>query len=213
LSEEKSSHQKTIDDSLNVLGVSQKSIEDKNLLINENSYKIKMLEEYMRYMRQQHFSASSQNLNDAQLRLFDEAELSPKDDSIEQDDVTQDAAQQRKKKHAFIPDGLPNTDIIHDLPEDEKVCPHDGSALRYYTDECSKQLDYVQAKVTVLNHTNRKYLSLVVMTIGSRLKIPLSRLKNVSLQPTYLHKLPHKNIVMVCLFIAKGLYFRVWAWN
>ena len=128
------------------------------LLSEEKDAHQKTVEEYIRYMTQQRFGASSEKLNDAQLGLFDEVELLSTDDEPEQDNITQVPAHQRKKKRVSIPENLPNTDVIHDLSENEKVCPHDGSALRHYSDECSKQLDYVPAKITVLNHIRRKYL-------------------------------------------------------
>jgi transposase len=134
-----------------------KAILEKEALISQKSDKISTLEEYIRYMTQQRFGASSEKLSPNQLGLFDEAELLS-DDVEAQESHTQVPAHQRKKKRPSIPDHLPVTDIIHDLPEDEKFCPHDKQALRHFSDECSKQLDYIPAKITVLNHIRRKYM-------------------------------------------------------
>jgi len=90
------------------------------------------------------------------LGLFDEAELLSDEDNVEES-TTLVPAHQRKKKRLSIPDDLPVTDIIHDLPEHEKFCPHDKQALRHFSDECAKQLDYIPAKITVFNHVRRKY--------------------------------------------------------
>lgn len=147
-----------------VLDSQQKSIEikDKNLvkqdaLLVKKTNKIATLEEYIRYMAQQRFGASSERFVADQLGLFDEAELLSDEDAPAEACVTV-PAHQRKKKRQSIPDNLPTTDIIHDLADDEKFCPHDNQALKHFGDECSKQLDYIPAKITVLNHIRRKYV-------------------------------------------------------
>ena len=129
----------------------------KDAQITKKSDKIATLEEYIRYMTQQRFGASSEKWSPDQLGLFDEAEILTDEDDA-QESTTFVPAHQRKKKRLSIPDDLPVTDIIHDLPEDEKFCPHDNQALKHFSDECSKQLDYIPAKVTVLNHVRRKYM-------------------------------------------------------
>jgi transposase len=148
-----------------VLDDNEKSLLKKDIQLNKKdaqltnkSDKIATLEEYIRYMTQQRFGASSEKWSPDQLGLFDEAEiLSDEDDAVEES-TTLVPAHQRKKKRLSIPDDLPVTDIIHDLPEDEKFCPHDNQALKHFSDECHKQLDYIPAKVTVLNHIRRKYM-------------------------------------------------------
>src|SRR5882724_11106030 len=59
----------------------------------------------------------------------------------------EELAQQRKQ----------SAEVIHDLAEHEKVCPHDGSALQVIGQESSEQLDYVPATVRVLKHICLKY--------------------------------------------------------
>lgn len=115
------------------------------------------LEEYIRYTTQQRFRTSSKKWSPDQLGLFDEAEILSDEDAVEEN-TTLVSTHQRKKKRLSIPDDLPVTDIIYDLTEDEKFCPHDNQALRNFSDECHKQLDYIPAKVTVLNHVCRKYM-------------------------------------------------------
>jgi len=140
-----------------VLDGKDKSLLKKDFQITKKSDKIATLEEYIRYMTQQRFGASSEKWSPDQLGLFDEAELLSDEDDA-QESTTLVPAHQRKKKRLSIPDDLPVTDIIHDLAEDEKFCPHDNQALRHFGDECHKQLDYIPAKVTVLNHVRRKYM-------------------------------------------------------
>jgi hypothetical protein len=44
-------------------------------------------------------------------------------------------------------DNLPRVDIIHDLPEAEKICPKDGTPLERITEEESQPIDYIPARV------------------------------------------------------------------
>ena len=48
-------------------------------------------------------------------------------------------------------------EVIHDLPESEKVCERDGTALERIGEETSEQLDYQPAKVRVIRHVRPKY--------------------------------------------------------
>jgi transposase len=45
----------------------------------------------------------------------------------------------------------------HELPEDERVCPHDGAALREIGGEVSEQMDVVPQQVRVIRHERVKY--------------------------------------------------------
>jgi len=56
-----------------------------------------------------------------------------------------------------LPENLPRVEVIHDLPESEKVCPHDGAALTVIGQDITEQLDYVPATVRVLQHICLKY--------------------------------------------------------
>ena len=152
-----SEYEISLDDKEKTIADKDKTLLKNELLISKKSDKISTLEEYIRYMTQQRFGASSEKWSPDQLGLFDEAELLSDEGEVEES-TTEVPAHQRKKKRPAIPDHLPVTDIIHDLPEDEKFCPHDQTPSRHFSDECSKQLDYIPAKITVLNHIRRKYM-------------------------------------------------------
>jgi transposase len=47
--------------------------------------------------------------------------------------------------------------LRHELPEGERVCPHDGTALREIGVEVSEQLDIVPQQVRVIRHERVKY--------------------------------------------------------
>jgi transposase len=47
--------------------------------------------------------------------------------------------------------------VIHDLPDAEKFCPHDGTALKQMGSETHDQLDIIPATIQVLHHIRLKY--------------------------------------------------------
>jgi transposase len=56
-----------------------------------------------------------------------------------------------------LPSDLPRQKVIHDLPEDEKPCPCCGVMRHVIGQEISEQLDYVPAKLTVIEHVRLTY--------------------------------------------------------
>ena len=59
----------------------------------------------------------------------------------------------RKKLSA----ALPRVDVIHDLPEDQKICVADGTKLERIGEEISEQLDFKPAQARVLRNVRPKY--------------------------------------------------------
>jgi len=47
--------------------------------------------------------------------------------------------------------------VRHELPESERVCPHDGAALTEIGVEASEQLDIIPQQVRVIRHERVKY--------------------------------------------------------
>jgi len=56
-----------------------------------------------------------------------------------------------------LPDHLPRVDVIHELPESERRCDHDGRLLSEIDEVISEQLDIIPAKIQVLRHIRKKY--------------------------------------------------------
>ena len=67
-------------------------------------------------------------------------------------------AEHKRKKRGRkpLPADLPRVEVIHDLPENEKVCACGTQLSRIGEDTCEK-LDYIPAKVRVLRHIRYKY--------------------------------------------------------
>lgn len=136
-------------------------------LQQENDFlkeKIASLEEQMDYyknaflqLHKKQFSASSEKLSVDQLGLFNEAEAIEEEGCCEEETVTVQSHIRQKKSRVSIPQNLPREDIIHDLPEEEKICPHDGAELKCIGSEDHEQLDIIPAQIKVIRHKRLKY--------------------------------------------------------
>lgn len=130
-------------------------------LAQQKSY-IRHLEEYLKQLRQKPFSPSSEKLSPDQLPIFNEAEEVEQTNQAEADaeptdTVTVAAHQRNTRPRVSLPAHLPREEVIHDLPEADKVCPHDGSVLKPIGSDDSEQLEYIPAQLKVLLHKRLKY--------------------------------------------------------
>ena len=130
--------------------------------------RIQFLYEQFVLYRHKMFGSSSEALAN-QARLFDEAEIlagaAPQAEDDEaaapQDTDAGVAAEAPKKakargKRAPLPAELPRVDVIHDVPEADRVCAC-GTPMVLIGEEVSEQLDIVPMKIQVLRHIRRRY--------------------------------------------------------
>jgi transposase len=133
-------------------------ISENQKIIQQKDSRIKFLEEYIQSLKHKHFGSSSEKLDAIQPDLFTEAEDTEAVALVEETDNTVIIAEHtRAKKRVSIPVDLPRVVIIHDLPEHEKVCPHDGTTLICIGHETHEQLDIIPAKIEVQQHQRLKY--------------------------------------------------------
>jgi transposase len=121
-------------------------------LLGENT----LLLEQIRHLRQLLFGRRSEKLpadsTMTQLPLFD----LPEPDHIEPAKVEVEPHSRKKPGRKPLPPELPRVEIIHDLPEEAKVCAC-GGRLSQIGEEVSEQLDIIPAKIQVLRHVRPKY--------------------------------------------------------
>jgi transposase len=137
-------------------------IASRDAAIKQRDVQIKLLMEQVRLLKAQKFGASSEQHSPDQLRLlFNEAESLAAATASSNDEVASiiiPAHERKARGHRkALSAELPRIEIIHDLPESEKVCGHDGNALKVIGQDTSEQLDYVPAKLRVLKHVQLKY--------------------------------------------------------
>jgi transposase len=104
------------------------------------------------------YAASSEKLSPDQIRLFDEAEAETQTAAPAEDEtVTVPAHARRKRGRKKLPEALPRVEVIHELPDSERVCPHDGNPLTEIGAVTSEQLDIIPAKIQVIRHIRKQY--------------------------------------------------------
>lgn len=89
-----------------------------------------------------------------QLNFFE----TPEEPAIEKAviDITVPAHARKKSGRKPLPDALPRKEIIHDIPEAQKLCEC-GSILNRIGEEISEQLNYIPATLEVIRHIRPKY--------------------------------------------------------
>jgi len=124
---------------------------------------IERLRSQLRLLLAQRFGAKSERVegDSAQLGLFDEAEADAREDDAADDEtgtVTTVVGHTRARGHRRpLPAHLPREEVVHDVAEADKRCPHDGTPLEVMGEETSEQLDIVPASIRVLHHRRLKY--------------------------------------------------------
>lgn len=124
--------------------------------------RIDLLEEENRWLKSQLFGRSSektqaQDLNPEQAWLFNEAEALARAAASAPQSVTIPAHERGKGGRKKLAASLPRVDVVHDLPEDQKVCAADGTTLERIGEEISEQLDFRPASVRVIRNIRPKY--------------------------------------------------------
>lgn len=134
------------------------ALDEKNKVIEQKNHYILQLEDALKQQRQKLFGASSEKISAVQYGLFNEAEAIEEAVEPEENLVTTVASHTRQKKpRVSIPDDYPREEIIYDLDESDKTCPHDGTELKIIGSDDHEQLDIIPAQVKVIRHKRLKY--------------------------------------------------------
>jgi transposase len=137
--------------------------------------RVQELYEQIALARRRMFGRSSEALGTDQLRLglFNEPEAllpgtTEADDHIElppaqEDDSGNDsksidtqAAKRARGKRKALPPELPRVDVIHDLPERDRLCVC-GTPMVEIGEEVSEQLDIIPMQIRVIRHVRKRY--------------------------------------------------------
>ena len=123
-----------------------------------------LLKEQLKAYERRLFGAKSEARSADQRDLFlNEAEaLAPTAGTLpaqEEDEAETQVAGHARKKPGRKPldPALPREVVRYELPESERVCPHDGSVLVEIGVEVSEQLDIIPQQVRVIRHERVKY--------------------------------------------------------
>jgi transposase len=141
-------------------------IAEREAVIADREQLVAQLQEQVRLLKAWQYAARSEKaksrLAEDQYSLFDEAELAAiqavrEPETGEEAEATEVAGHSRRKRgRRPISDAYPRVDVIHDIPEEEKVCAC-GRALTRIGEETSEKLDVVPQKIQVIRHIRPKY--------------------------------------------------------
>jgi transposase len=125
--------------------------------------KVLSLQEQLNLALARRYAASSEKLSPDQIRLFNEAEVDAALDDGDHDEadpeetVAVPAHSRKKGGRKPLPDTLPRVEVIHEIPEDQRQCPHDGQVLAEINQVVSEQLDIIPAQIRVIRHIRKQY--------------------------------------------------------
>lgn len=124
--------------------------------------RIDLLEEENRWLKSQLFERSSEKtpaeeISPEQAWLFNEAEALARAAESAPQSIAIPAYERGKGGRKKLSASLPRVDVVHDLPEDQKRCTADGTALERIGEEVSEQLDFKPASVRVIRNIRPKY--------------------------------------------------------
>jgi transposase len=124
--------------------------------------RIGLLEEENRWLKAQLFGRTSEKTpieerHPDQVWLFNEAEALAQAAESAPISITIPAHERGKGGRKQLSATLPRVEVVHDLPEDQKICAADGTVLTRIGEEISEQLDYQPAKVRVIRNIRPKY--------------------------------------------------------
>ena len=121
------------------------------------------LNKFMRKVFAAKSEASTQSQKDM-FFLFNEAEVlgaqaqpAAQEENSEDPGIDVPAHKRAKRGRKPLDPALPRHVVRHELPQAERMCPHDGATLQEIGVEASEQLDIIPQQVRVIRHERVKY--------------------------------------------------------
>ncbi len=136
----------------------EQQLAQRDQLLKQRDGTIEQLRAQINVLLAKRFGASAEKVSEAQLGLFNEAEVEAHAGEETEEAGTVVAAHRRgAPKRKPLPDILARVDVEHPLPESERRCAHHGILLERFGEVVSEQLDIIPATVQVLRHIRGKY--------------------------------------------------------
>ena len=140
--------------------VAEQAVHNEQLATENQHYKAQVLtlQEQLNLALAKRYAASSEKISPDQVCLFDETEVeAPTAEDADDDVIVVPAHTRNKRGRKPLPDNLPRIEVVHELPENDRYCPHDGRLLAEIDAVISEQLDIIPAKIHVIHHIRKKY--------------------------------------------------------
>jgi Transposase and inactivated derivatives len=140
--------------------------------LNQANERYNYLLEQIKLMNQRQFGKKSEQAKSLpQLEIFFDEEELPAIEAEEEPTETITYTRQKKTVGRRIDTSkLPREQVIHDLSAEEKKCAACGTELEKIGEDTSEQLEYIPAKLKVIEHIRPKYTCRCCETIKSATK-------------------------------------------
>jgi transposase len=129
--------------------------------LQQKGRRIESLQHQLQQLLRRLFGRSAEKIDPQQLLLFEKVlnQLAPPVVTAPAEPADSESPTPVRHGHGRrrLPANLPREKVIHDLPEEEKPCPCCGKMRHVIGQEISEQLDFVPAKITVIEHVRIKY--------------------------------------------------------
>ena len=139
--------------------VAEQVARNEQLTTENQRYKTQVLtlQEQLNLALAKRYAASSEKISPDQVCMFNEAEAAVESAPDADDEIIVPAHTRKKRGRKPLPDNLPRVDVVHEIPESERHCDHDGQLLVEIGEVISEQLDIIPAKIQVIRHIRKKY--------------------------------------------------------
>ena len=139
--------------------VAEQVARNEQLTTENQRYKTQVLtlQEQLNLALAKRYAASSEKISPDQVCMFNEAEAAVESAPDADDEIIVPAHTRKKRGRKPLPDNLPRVDVVHEIPESERHCDHDGQLLAEIGEVISEQLDIIPAKIQVIRHIRKKY--------------------------------------------------------
>ena len=128
--------------------------------IKQKDREFESVQHQLQALLRRYYGRSSEKMDPNQRLLFEDLidKAIPKLPAADPDEE-ESPPTRRRKGHGRrrLPADLPREKVIHDLPEDEKPCPCCGTLRHIIGKQTHEQLDYVPARVKVIEHIRLTY--------------------------------------------------------
>jgi transposase len=140
------------------LQVAERQVTELSATVEEQRGKLEAKQQQILELLRALRGKQRERLDPDQLLLFEIGELeSLLEESEEEAKPTSARNGKRKRGRRMIPEDLPHEERIYELPEEERLCPHDGQPMPRIRWEESKQLEYEPATLKVIVHKRAVY--------------------------------------------------------
>ena len=120
---------------------------------------VERLHSIIRLLKKDKFGSKSEKYEDisSDQLIFDEIEVEAPNAPAEVEKISYVRKKKGRQKKKPIPADVPREEVVIDLPESEKVCPHDGTQLKQIGEVINEKLKTVPAQTSVIIYRRLKY--------------------------------------------------------